>query len=90
MMFATLLELQAGPQDTLLAELTGSPIFLGVFKVLFIIAATLYVLFSFVVVRQISLMRQTVVTSLSTFLQLVGYVHLIASIIVVAIFFLIL
>jgi hypothetical protein len=89
-MFATLLELQMGPQDSLVQELTQSVIFLGILKVLFIIAAILYVLFSFVVVRQITLMRQTVVTSLSSFLQLIGYIHLIFSILVVIIFFLVL
>jgi hypothetical protein len=89
-MFATLLELQMGPQDSLVQELTQSVIFLGILKVMFIIAAILYVLFSFVVVRQITLMRQTVVTSLSSFLQLIGYIHLIFSILVVIIFFLVL
>ncbi len=90
MIFATLLELQMGPQDSLVTELTSSAIFLGILKVMFIIAALLYVIFSFVVVRQIALMRQTVVTSLSSFLQIIGYIHLIFALLVVVIFFLVL
>lgn len=87
-MLATLLQLQLQPENDLILELTNTPIFLGLLKFLFILGAALYVIFSFVVVRQISLMRQTVVTSLSAFLQLIGYLHLLFAIIVVVIFFL--
>lgn len=89
-MLATLLQLQMRSQDELVVQLTHTPLFLGVMKVMFVIAAILYVLFSFVVVRQIELMRKTVVTSLSAFLQLIGYIHLVFSILVVIIFLLVL
>jgi membrane-anchored glycerophosphoryl diester phosphodiesterase (GDPDase) len=89
-MFATLLQLQLRPENDLILDLTNSVLFLGLLKFIFIFAAILYVIFSFVVVRQISLMRQTVVTSLSPFLRLIGYLHLLLSIAVVAIFFIIL
>jgi membrane-anchored glycerophosphoryl diester phosphodiesterase (GDPDase) len=89
-MFATLLQLQLRPENDLILDLTNSLLFLGILKFVFIFAALLYVVFSFVVVRQISLMRQTVITSLSTFLRVIGYLHLILSIAVVAIFFIVL
>jgi len=46
-------------------------------KVLFIIGAFLYLIFSFVVVRQIYLMRSTLVTPFSNVILLLGFVHLI-------------
>lgn len=61
-----------------------------VFKVMFILAAFLYVLFSIVVVRQISIMRSTLITHVSSILTLLGYVHLLMSIIVLFLFIIIL
>ncbi len=45
-------------------------------KVLFIIGAILYVFFSFIVVRQIQVMRNSVITPFSGFIQLLGILHL--------------
>lgn len=89
-MFNMLLQLQLRPTDDILLNLTMSPIFTGFVKILFIIAALLYVAFSFVVVRQITLMRQTVITSLSPLLQVLGYLHMLFAIGVVLLFFIIL
>lgn len=57
-----------------------------VFRILFIIAAFLYMLFSIVVVRQISIMRSTLITEFSPLLQLIGLVHLLLSIAVLLFF----
>ena len=45
-------------------------------KVLFIVAALLYLVFAFVVVRQIQVMKGTVVTPFSPVVQLIGFIHL--------------
>jgi hypothetical protein len=90
MLLNTLLQLQMRTGDDLIFQLTNAPLFTGFVKFLFIIGALLYVAFSFVVVRQITLMRQTIITSLSPLLQILGYVHLLFAIGVVLLFFLIL
>ncbi len=89
MLIATLLQLQLGTgavTDPILINLTNSPIFLGFFKILFIIGAVLYVIFSFVVIRQIAIMRQTVMTAFSQVIQLIGYIHFIIAIAVLLLF----
>lgn len=48
-------------------------------KVLFIIGAFLYLIFSFVVVRQIYLMRSTLVTPFSNVIIWLGFGHLILA-----------
>jgi hypothetical protein len=44
-------------------------------KVIFLIGFFLYVLFAFLAVRQIEEMRKTIVTPLSPFIQIAGYLH---------------
>jgi hypothetical protein len=48
-------------------------------KILFLIAFGLYVIFAFIAVRQIEIMRKTVITPLSPLIQLIGYAHLIVA-----------
>lgn len=93
MFLATLLQLQLGAgqvNDPLLINLTSSPIFLGFFKILFIIGAVLYVIFSFVVVRQITIMRQTVMTGFSPVVQLAGYLHMLLAVVALLLFIILL
>jgi hypothetical protein len=52
------------------------------FKLLFVILAFLYVLFSFVVIRQIEVMRMTLITSFSPLVRLLGFLHLAAAVVV--------
>ncbi len=62
--------------DTQLLELlVSSDLVQFLLKVLFVLAGALYVIFSFVVIRQIALMRQTVITPFSLTIKLGGYVH---------------
>lgn len=55
-------------------------------KTLFIIGALLYLVFAFVVTRQIQVMRSTVITPFSPYVQLLGYAHLIMALIVLIFF----
>lgn len=57
--------------------------FLFLLKLGFVVAALIYVVFSLVVVRQISVMRRTLKTSLSPHLQLLGIIHLLFAIAIV-------
>lgn len=45
-------------------------------KLLFLLAFFLYVIFAFIAARQIQIMRNTIMTSFSSLLQIVGYLHL--------------
>lgn len=51
-----------------------------------VILAIFYTLFSVMVIRQIHIMRQTLITSLSPFLGLLGYLHLALAIFVLIVF----
>lgn len=71
----------------LLAPETSTPIFPDstmslfylVLKIMFIIGALIYLIFSFVVVRQIHIMRSTLITPFSSFVQIIGYIHLLIA-----------
>jgi hypothetical protein len=47
---------------------------------MFLIGFGLYVIFAFIAARQIDNMRKTVITPLSTFIQILGYLHLLLAI----------
>ncbi len=49
-------------------------------KAMFLIGFGLYVIFAFVAARQIDNMGKTVITPLSPFIQLLGYLHLLVAI----------
>jgi hypothetical protein len=49
-------------------------------QILFLIGFALYIVFAFIATRQIDVMRKTVVTPLSPFIQVIGYLHLLLAI----------
>lgn len=68
----------------------GTVALVWVFKILFIVAAVLYVLFAFVVTRQIHVMKSTLITSFSSMVTLLGYLHLAFAIGVLVFFIMVL
>ena len=50
-----------------------------IIKSFFVVGASIYLFFSFVVIRQIALMRATVITPISPFVTILGYAHLIIA-----------
>lgn len=56
-------------------------------KAMFIVGGVLYLLFAILVTRQISIMSSTVQTTASVAIKLLGYIHLIISILVLIYFF---
>lgn len=66
----------------------NSPIFISlpvvylVFQVLFLIAFALYVIYAFVIVRQVSLMARTVTAPLELLLKSLAWIHLGGAIII--------
>lgn len=85
-----LLQLTISLGGPILSPESGESLLLVLFKILFVLAAFLYVLFSFVVIRQISLMRKTLITPFSPILSILGWLHSLIAIIVLLIFIIIL
>ncbi len=66
--------IQAGITDPAII-LTTSQVFLFILKAMFLIGGALYLVFSLLIIRQVQLMRSTVVTALSWPLVLIGIIH---------------
>ena len=88
MFLATALQLNnsGAPLDMLVM----SPILLMFFKFFLIALMIIYVIFSIVVIRQIAIMRQTVITPFSPTIRLFGYMHLLFAVMVLLLFIIIL
>ena len=54
---------------------TTTNLFLGAIKLMLLVGGVLYFIFSILIVRQVQLMRTTIMTSLSLPLILIGIVH---------------
>jgi hypothetical protein len=61
-------------------------LFFSFLKLLFIIAGSLYLVFSVVVIRQINTMQKSLVTTFSNKLKALGFLHLILAILVLLFF----
>jgi hypothetical protein len=59
-------------------------------KVFFLISFALYVAFAFIATRQIHIMKKTVITPLSGFVTLLGYIHFFLAIAALVITYLVL
>lgn len=73
-----------GTQDTFSPDLNG--LAAGFTKMLFLMGAALYLVFAFIVVRQIHLMKSTVQTDFSLVVQILGYIHLAFATVVLLVF----
>ncbi len=49
---------------------------------LFIVGGILYVIFALIVIRQIAVMKRTLITPFSPVIKILGYIHLVISILV--------
>lgn len=58
----------------------GGPVLLIVFKLLFLSGIALYIVFAFMVVRQVQLMTQTITIPFDPILRLIAWVHLFLAI----------
>lgn len=79
----------------ILGDQTADPeFFTGLFfnflKVMFVIIGIIYLIFAIVVIRQIKEMQDSLITSLAGVLKLLGYIHLLLAILVLAYFILVL
>lgn len=74
------------PFDSIILLPSAQLLILMLVKLFFVIGGLLYFIFGFIVVRQIQLMRSTVVTPFSSVIQLFGLVHLLFAFLVLALF----
>lgn len=74
--------------NTIFDSLDLNSAVLGIFKIFFVIASLLYIIFAIVVVRQISVMKKTLITSFSPVITVLGFIHLIFAI-VMSLFYLV-
>ncbi|MDQ3008602.1 MAG: hypothetical protein M3Q81_03325 [bacterium] len=49
-------------------------------KLMFILGGVLYLIFSFVITRQVHIMKNTLITPVSLFVQLLAYAHLVLAV----------
>jgi hypothetical protein len=57
-----------------------SDVVLNLVKILFLTGFFFYAIFAFIAVRQIDIMRKTVITPLSPIVQIIGYLHLLLAV----------
>ena len=60
---------------------TTSGLFLLALKAMLVIGGVLYLIFSILIVRQVQLMRSTIMTSLSVPLILIGIIHAVLALV---------
>ncbi|MCB9813378.1 MAG: hypothetical protein H6772_03150 [Pseudomonadales bacterium] len=68
----------------------GNDFMLILIKYMFILGGVIYVLFAFLIIKQVSLMSKTLSTTFSLNNKILGYVHFIASVLVLIYFLLVL
>jgi hypothetical protein len=64
--------------DSLTPETITAAVAQG-FQIMFVVAAVLYLIFSLLVIRQIDLMKKTLITPFSPVITAIGLIHLAAA-----------
>ena len=83
----SLLQLLINPFDPTVSLGTGEDLLLGLFKLMLIIGGVLYLAFALIVVRQVHIMRSTLITKFSPLVQLFSFLHLGLAAVVLAVYF---
>jgi len=64
----------------MLNPIINQDLILALFKIAFVIGAFFYLIYSFVVAKQIRIMEKTLITGFSTIITLLGFINLIIAI----------
>jgi hypothetical protein len=82
-MVTTLLQIGLGVDGTIgFGRIDANQLIVGSVKIMFVIAGILYLVFAGLVLRQVYIMKHTVVTSFSPIVVLLGYAHLVLAVLV--------
>lgn len=73
-----------------LLEINQVNILEGIFKVLFILSVVFYIVFAVIVIRQVQIMKNTLITPISPLIMFFSVVHLLLAAGVLFLFFIIL
>ncbi len=90
MLFQQLIAPTTDPLNTFGGNFDENALLVGVFKILFIAIALFYVVFAVIVIRQVQIMKNTLITPISPVLLIAGFIHLLLAIGVLLLFFVIL
>ena len=69
---------------------SGDALLLGLFKIMLIMGGLLYVAFAAIAIRQVHIMRSTLITRFSSFVQIASFVHFALAILVLISYFMLL
>ncbi len=72
----------------ILTETDADTLLVSILKLFLILGGLLYVVFTFVVVRQIDIMKKTLITQISPLITTLGIVHLTAAVVILIYFIL--
>lgn len=67
-------------------DVSPNYLILSMIKTMFLIGALIYVVFAIVVIRQIQIMKNTLMTTYAPFIKILGYLHFALAILVLLIF----
>lgn len=85
-----MLQTLLSPQVTGQITVSETSVLNFVFKMLFILSVLFYIVFTFIVIRQVQIMKNTLITPVSPLLMLIAIVHFISAIFILGLFFVIL
>ncbi len=90
MLFQQLITQNTDPLHTFGGNFDENALLVGVFKLLFIAITLFYVVFSVIVIRQVQIMKNTLITPFSPVLLVVGFIHFLLAVGALLLFFVIL
>jgi hypothetical protein len=87
-MLTTLLQLGTVIDNPALTAAGATNALSGLIKLLFVMAGLFYVTFAFILIRQVYVMKNTLITTFSPALIFLGYIHLALAVLVLLFFLL--
>lgn len=85
-LFQTLLS----PNNPRLNSINEASLLNGLFKVMFLLSIVFYIIFAVIVIRQVQIMKNTLITPVSPLILLLSILHLILAIAILFLFIIIL
>lgn len=82
LVFQTLLS----PTTSRLVNIDQVALLSGVFKVLFLLSVVFYMVFAVIVIRQVQIMKNTLITPVSPLIMLLSIIHLALTVVIFLLF----
>lgn len=78
------------PGSPTLLGVTEAGILSAIFKVLFLLSVSFYIVFAVIVIRQVQIMKNTLITAISPVILMASILHLLLAVGILFLFFIIL